>query len=379
MNPRLSSLKKMRYYQSMLVLRLLLLAYSFSVLFFSCGQVKFAGNDTSSETPATPKPPGPVQTFDVSTTLVVIPPNNKLDILLVIDDSNSMLADNLKLAQKLSPFVESLQNSAIDWQMCGTLTRALTTNNVLTWGTSFLWSNYVPASGIKNWVLRPTTNLATVFTNTINTIGAGWNGTDDERAIRAAWSHLYNGDPKASNNSTCYRSDAALSVIAISDEDERSVGGIKALEFYKDEYKPLENEDLPETLLKQVTDTFSDKKRFTFNSIIVKPADTACMAEQDKQGTKSHIGTTYAKLSKLTGGGIGSICDSDFSANLNLFKDIIETSIASFPLQCSPVGDVTASVAPSFTFTYKVQGQSVVFTPALPAGRKLTLTYKCTK
>jgi hypothetical protein len=59
-----------------------------------------------------------------------------------------------------------------------------------------------------------------IFTSTIAAIGAGWAGTDDERAIRAAWQHV---DYAEYNN--CYRPDASIAMIAISDEDERSIGG----------------------------------------------------------------------------------------------------------------------------------------------------------
>jgi hypothetical protein len=358
-----------------------IVAYLFAYL-VACGPVRFSTQENS----ANPVDPGTgttnnVLTRDVLFSTTVNPPNSKLDMLLIIDNSNSMLPDNQKLAAHLSGFVNALQGSTIDWQMCVTTTSTLNVNNTPQWGASILWADYVAPAGVSNWVLKAgTPNLTSIFTDTINSIGAGWVGTDDERGIKAAWWHLWNGDPRYSGNSGCYRNDAALTMIVISDEDERSVGGIAADQYYPNEYQPLENDDLPANLVSQVQDIFGTSKRFSFNSIIVKPDDTACMATQDAQGQKSHYGRKYAELSTTTAGGIGSICDNDFSANLNYFKGAIQTSIASFPLECQPYqGHITFKVNGTTTTAYQmtVQGMSAVFNPGLPTGATLELDYKC--
>ena len=340
----------------------------------SCGQVKFSGGSDPSQNPPVIPPVTPSgQPREVTFSTKVTPPNNMLDILLVIDDSNSMLPDNQKLAQKMATFVTELGASSIDWQMCVTVTRALTVENALTWGASVFWSEYSPAAG-DGWILKPTANLSTVFSKTIDNIGAGWAGTDDERGIKAAWSHF-----SRSATNKCYRPDSAIAVIMISDEDERSVGGIKALEYYADESKLLEDEDKPESLIAQVKKVFGESKRFTFNSIIVKPEDSACMTEQDASGAKSHYGKSYSSMSTLTGGGIGSICAADFSTNLNLFKGIIQETMGSFPLECIPIDTVTTTIEPAFTTTQTIDGPKINFEPKIPAGRQLTLKYKCAK
>ncbi len=346
----------------------------------SCSKVKFA-DSKATPGPSTPTPTPPVQqgTRDVTYTTVVQAPNSKLDITLIIDDSNSMLPENQKLASKLADFVANLQTSSIDWQMCVTVTRALSVNGNPAWGASILWNNYTPATGVSGWVLKPTANLSTIFTNTINTIGAGWTGTDDERGIKAAWWHLYNGDIRVGNNSGCYRSDAALAVILISDEDERSVGGDQAAQFYPNEYKVLESDDLPANLLTQVRDIFGMNKRFTFNSIIVNPGDSTCLAAQDAGGAKSHYGTKYKEMSDMSGGGVGSICADNYSTNLNLFTDSIQDSLASIQLECTPHNNaIEVSVSPAVAgLVSEVKGASVVFTPKIPVGRSVTLKYKC--
>ncbi|MGZ3806377.1 MAG: hypothetical protein ACXVB4_19355, partial [Pseudobdellovibrionaceae bacterium] len=296
---------------------------------------------------ATPTPAGPPRLVTYSS--VVPASSNKVDILLIIDDSGSMKSDQLKLASKLSAFASELESSSVsmDWQMCTTVTRAQLIGDKYYWGASVNWVGYTPASvSIPQYVLKKgTTGLNNIFTQTINAIGAGVPGSGDERAIKAAYYHFYNGDPNASDGSGCYRKDAAVAVIVISDEDERSVGGdctrIKT-NMNEDPASclPLETEDKPESLLGQAKSIFGTNTRFTFNSIIV--ADSACEQIQDttpdENGIRSpsHQGLQYESISKLTNGGVSSICENDFSTNLNLFKDKILNSLSSLTLECSP-------------------------------------------
>ena len=303
----------------------------------------------------------------------VVLSDNKVDILLVVDDSNSMLADNKKLASKLQTFVSDLTSSGIDWNMCSTVTRAqdVAGNGVLYWGASRNWVNYL---GSPKWILKTgATDPNAIFNKTIEAIGAGWAGTDDERGIKAAFWHA-----EYANYNSCYRSDASMAVIVISDEDVRSVAGDATYKYYPDEVQPLEADDLPQNYINKVKQKFGMSKRFTVNSIIVKPNDDVCMAQQDADGSKSHFGFKYAELSSLTNGYVGSICDSDYSQNLNYFKERIVKSLASIPLECAPVGDVDVTLTPALAnVSIKIENNSLVFTPAIPSGYKVDLGYNC--
>ncbi|MGE9744807.1 hypothetical protein AB1A81_02860 [Bdellovibrio bacteriovorus] len=351
----------------------------------ACGPVKFSApsKDDVGTDGKTPDPvPTPGATLrDVHYNSTVQASDNKLDIILVIDDSNSMLPDNRKLAANLSAFITKLQNSNIDWQMCATVTRALpVTDTTNAWGASIYWQKNATASTSLGMVLKKSSNvdLNTVFAHTIEYIGAGYKNSDDERAIKAAYHHVYNGDYHYNPNNGCYRADAGIAYIIISDEDERSIGGDASQQVYAGELKALENEDKPQVFVDYVRSTFGATQRFTVNSIIVKPGDSSCKASQDAGGAKSHYGFKYAELSQLTGGGIGSICDSDYSTNLNLFIDKIKDSLSSVPLECTPVGTVNVTITPSIgTVESRVEGQSIVFSTAVPAGRTIDITYKC--
>ncbi len=299
--------------------------------------------------------------------------DNKVDIVMVVDDSNSMAPDNNKLAGRLQGFVDDLTTSGIDWQMCATVTRAQDVNNngTLYWGASRNWVNYI---GSPQWILKMgASDPYAIFTNTMKAIGAGWAGTDDERGIKAAFWH----SEYAAYN-TCYRSDASLAVILISDEDVRSVGGDASHVHYGSELHQLEADDQPFHYVNKIKQSFGLLKRFTFNSIIVKPGDSACMAEQDTGGSKSHYGYKYNELSQATGGSVGSICAADYSSNLYYFKDRIVNTLSSIPLECTPVGPIDVSVTPTIgAVSVQVVNNTLEFSPAIPAGRTVQIGYNC--
>ena len=59
-----------------------------------------------------------------------------------------------------------------------------------------------------------------------------------------------------------------------------------------------------------------------------------------------------------------------YSSNLYYFKDRIVNTAASIPLECAPVGNVIVTITPSMgSFVATVQNNSLVFNPAIPAGR----------
>ncbi|WP_374029109.1 hypothetical protein [Bdellovibrio bacteriovorus] len=328
-----------------------------------------------------PVPEEQASTVDTSKTIskteVVAYGNKQVDFLLVLDDSNSMLPELKKLAARMSTFVTSLDASNIDWQMCLTTTRGYSANGSLAYGTPLSWNNYVPTTGTPAYLLKKgTPDLNTVFTSTIENTTIGGTNSGDERGIKAAHNSF-----RDSVSHSCYRPGAAVSVIVISDEDERSVGGDPKNVKPNDAsgaYQPLEADDLPQNLLAQAKSSFGDDVRFTFSSIIVKPGDKSCEAEQDQATSPSHAGNVYAEASRLTDGGVGSICDADYSANLNTFKDKIVNSLSHLNLECTPkpktlkvrIGGLDVS-------GLKLDGKILKFSYALIEGTEIDLMYEC--
>jgi hypothetical protein len=220
-----------------------------------------------------------------------------------------------------------------------------------------------------------------VFVNTVNAIGSGNPNSGDERAIKAAYNSFARSSLAVAGGISCYRKDAAVSVIVISDEDERSVGGNPAMVKPQDapgSYQPLEAQDLPANLITEAATVFGASARFTFNSIIVVPGDKACEAYQDEDVSPSHPGYTYQSLSVATGGGVGSICDNDYTANLNTFKDKVINSLSVVNLDCIPVkGSVQVQVDGADFANYTLSDSTVTFTKALSEGTQLMINYEC--
>ena len=339
-------------------------------------------NPTPTTSP-TVSPTGTPSLRDVTYTNTIAPKDYKLDIVLVIDDSNSMLPDNQKLAKRLSNLVAKLDNkdNPIDWQMCATVTRdILLADKSRAWGASIYWQNSdTPTTSLGMVLKKGTSNLSTIFEKTINYIDAGWLNSDDERGIKAAYQHAKNGDLRYNPNNGCYRADSAITYIIISDEDERSIGGDASQQVYANELKTLENEDKPQFFVNHIKSTFGTDRRFTVNSIIVIPGQTACKAAQDAQGAKSHYGFKYQELSKLTGGGVGSICENDYAKNLDLFFAKIKDSLSSVPLECAPYnGNIAVTITPSAgTVQSRIEGMNLVFDTPIQEGRTITLKYQC--
>jgi hypothetical protein len=289
--------------------------------------------------------------------------NKQVDFLLVLDDSNSMLPELKKLSSRLAGFVSTLEASQIDWQMCATTTRASM------FGKDLIWQ------GPQTTVLkRGVSNLSNVFTATIDSIAIGGGDSGDERGIMAASASFKGGG-------SCYRPGAAVSVILISDEDERSVGGDIGRLKPQDaagSFQALEGDDLPSTLMVTAKTKFGLDVRFTFNSIIVKPGDKSCEAEQDIDTSPSHPGAKYSEMSQLSQGGVGSICDADYSGSLNTFKDKVINSLSSLTLKCVPKsGTLKVLVNNVPELNLKLDNKILKFSKSLIEGTRIDLTYDC--
>jgi hypothetical protein len=259
-----------------------------------------------------------------------------VDLLLVIDDSESMKPDAVSLASKLEGFLRKLETYSMDWQLCMT-----TTNYNVDNGSSLAIAGNTRR---ENWILKKgDTNVSGKVIDTIESHPFGSNGSGDERGIASMRAHLM----KAGSNH-CYRPGAAVSVIVISDEDERSVGG--NYDLNDKQYRPIEDVDKPEgyvTLVQQSLKVGASPVAHVVHSIIIQPSDQSCLAEQNVQGYPGYVGTYYHKLSGLTGGSVASICSSDYSNGLSVFAEQIQKSFQRIQLDCQPAAGFQLSTSPS--------------------------------
>ncbi|MFS4458062.1 hypothetical protein [Bdellovibrio sp. HCB2-146] len=336
----------------------------------ACSQVSFTPSPLPDSSLVAPK----TQAY----TEIVAAGNKQVDFLIVLDDSNSMLPELKKLAARMSSFMNSIESSDIDWQMCLTVTRSVSG----AWGQPLAWKNYSPQAGTPVYLLKKgSANLDTIFNDTISQVEIGGSTSGDERAIKATYENFTLGNPDSGSSHGCYRAGAALSVIAISDEDERSVGGncslIKSNDA-ADSCKPLETEDIPANLIAHSKNIFGNDIRFTFNSIIVKPGDKSCEAKQDENASPSHAGYVYSEMSQLTEGGVGSVCDADYNGSLNTFKDKIVNSLNQLALRCLPdPATMKIKINGKSVTNFKVDKKVLKFSQSLIEGTKIDLVYDC--
>jgi hypothetical protein len=197
---------------------------------------------------------------------------------------------------------------------------------------------------------------------------------------------------------------AHFAVIVLSDEDERSVSKLNPCNYSVSADKnncEAVKAAFPTTGLEpqNFVDTFrslNPSKTMNVHSIIVKPTDLACRSAQTGQVPANppvlgFEGYSIAKLSQLTGGIIGNICESNYTNQLQQIGYSIGDDVKSLPFRCRPVddkftvtytntlnGSSTTAAANTYTADF-VTKMTLTINVALDPSTKVTLKYSCLK
>ncbi|MES2966148.1 MAG: hypothetical protein V4760_19875 [Bdellovibrionota bacterium] len=344
-----------------------------TISLFSCAPAKWmenpgAGGNTGSGAPdpinPAPRPSAtPVQGPKAIERFEQDQNANKIDILIVNDDSSSMEEEQKKMAERFGSFVSAL--STIDYRI------AMTTTDLQTpkWNQN---GRIMEWSGTGTKVLTPKTpNAEGAFRSTIKrneTIGCRQrsSGKDcpsgNEEPLRAT---LLAIDQRANANKDLFRVGVDFVVVVLSDEDELSDGPVTAT-------KPIEVTEGFEA-------AFGVSKRLAVHGIIVKPGDVACKAEQEKQIKEpggAFYGQHVSELAALTNGTTGSICATDYAKNLSAISDQVRKLVSSFDLQKEPLeGSVEVNLTPNDTIAFHVEGKRVIFARPPNAGTRVEISY----
>lgn len=280
---------------------------------------------------------------------------NKVDVLVVIDNSGSMDTERAALGNRLKSFLDPL--SGLDWRLC------VTSSDVGAHkGQPIKFQN-----GSK-FLSSATTDAEAQFLDLMVNVAKG---SGDEQPVKAQNSAFANPD------SSCYRSDAALVSVSLTDEDERSTGGYAKYDSH-DQFRELTALNLPSSVLDTVRATWGRQKVFSAHSIVIKSGDTACYDQQSAQNHNVYYGTRLEQLAALTDGKVGNICASDYSAQLQGIGNQVRTTTAALTLQCVPLSMPTVTLPPAYASTQVTQsGDKLYFNPELPAGVSVTLSYMC--
>ena len=282
-------------------------------------------------------------------TKILTTKKEQLDMLLVIDNSGSMRPKSTQLAERLEGFVNLLENSSIDWQMCLTTTDSNDNGQHISW-----------VGGNSGYILKKSSGrLNKIFIDTIASLfSSSYGRSSVEKGIRAM---NFSVKDKSSN---CYRDKAALSVIVISDEDEASFG--ISSRFYD---KKINS---PESFIQTVRNNFSPGKRLSVNSIVVVPGGLI------KEGTWEKVGKEYIRLSNLTGGSVQDIGLNDYTIALDDIYKKIYQSLNGYTLSCAPKGKPKVTVDDRDYSRYvTVVDNRIIFDTAVTGPATIRGTYYC--
>jgi len=227
---------------------------------------------------------------------------SRVDVLWVVDDSGSMAPRQEALARSFQSFIELFSRGKIDFRI------AITTTDIFKVAGAF--------KGTPK-ILTPTTpSLATAFANNIR---VGITGSPYEAGLQAAQLALEKqaatnqpkldaiasckaacsraGDPPlcaetclTSNPIDFMRPDAYLYLIFVSDEEDESSQDVRYYWRSFETAKGIGNDGTVTT--------------------------AAIMGDVPTNGCGATPGARYKALSDLTGGEVGSICETNFSATL---------------------------------------------------------------
>jgi hypothetical protein len=209
----------------------------------------------------------------------------KIDILWVVDNSNSMAVNQQDLGQSFESFINNLISTGVDYHI-GVITTDPGDNGVLHSGNSS-----------TRFITNETSDSSNTF---LENVEVGIAGSAIERAfestalalgVGAGWEA---GDVPIPPNEDFLRPDASLFIIMVSDEDDKSFGPVGYFKRLFETYKSSGNDGLISI------------------SAIVGDEEEGCYQEN---GGSAFPGDRYIELAQETGGLVTSIC-SDFSQSL---------------------------------------------------------------
>jgi hypothetical protein len=255
-----------------------------------------------------------------------------LDLVLVIDNSQSMKEEQTNLSTKLEPLLEYVGTS--DWRI-----------NVVTTSPKDGCSRAIIAKGDADPLAK--------FREAVN---AGTAGDSNEQGIRMAVEAL----SCAATDWT--RTGSTVAVLIVSDEDNCSNNGRGCSAPYNS----------PTYLTKHLTEVMGRKLGVDARvyGIYWKP-DTTCKSGQSK-------GYQYESVITETGGAWGSICDSDYTPTLRTISQNVASLLKSqFLLSAVPTpGSVHVTVNGAEMATgWSVDNKTLTFTDVPPNGASIAVDY----
>lgn len=304
---------------------------------------------------------------------------NKVDILVVDDNSRSMKYEQESMASRVSNFLAILRG--LDWRIAVTTTDPTETPSVNTTNPKSKSGMKAPANSknvypyVSDGLFLPISGLPGQFYIDSSmgsseaqerlglTLQRSESGSGSEQAINATYRSIERGVLDSANNPVqhnFFRDGANFAVVTISDEDE-SANGVR---------------NDPQGLISLVHDAFNGQKAFSWHSIITIPKDEKCLKDHG-----ATYGERYYQLSLLTGGLIGSVCAKDYAGQLVGIANKIRELVKTMTLSCQPLAQYPITVSKDgqpYSGAFVVEGVNLRFDAELLPG-SYSIDYQCLK
>lgn len=254
------------------------------------------------------------QSFDLPPASVeygqVVTYNRKVDILIMVDNSSSMLQYQNKFSAQVPDMLNRLNAIGMDYQI------GVTTSDMRSAGTGG------QLFGNPKYITKNTPNAAALLQNMIR---VGESGSDLERGISSVY-QLLQPSYLAGEGAGFIRKDALLGLVFLTNEDDYSQNAVADYKAYFDTIKPLYK---------------GNQRGWIANFIGVLSIDGDCQTTPDFK----EAGLRYMALATASGGVKESICRSSLSNAIRSIGARIEQVLTEFYLQRRPVVDsITVSI-----------------------------------
>jgi len=227
-------------------------------------------------------------------------PTNEVDILWVIDNSQSMADEQYKVASEFDSFISSIEETGLEFHI-GVMTTDM--DNLDQRG------QLVHGEGEPVYLAPDTPDYEALFAQRVQ---VGIDGSDREKGIDAAYQAL--SEPLVSSvNDGFLRSGATLSIIYVSDENDCTDHG--ALDGYHEQLACYDHSDelVP---LRELIDDYRNLRRD--REAQARMLVSAVVGPEIIDNCDGAVpGFRYDTMADAFGGLIGSICEEDFSGIMN--------------------------------------------------------------
>jgi hypothetical protein len=227
--------------------------------------------------------------------------NNKVDIVLMVDNSSSMVQYQNKFANEVPQMIASLNSMGLDYHIAVVTSDMRSAGN----GGRFIGSPRYLTSG--------SSNLVQTLQSRVN---VGQNGSDLERgleSLKAVMQPAY----LQGEGAGFFRDDALLAMIVLTNEDDYSAESTNSFIDYFDTLKPP---------FKGTT------KAWTMNFIGVVSIGGECSTTADFK----EAGLRYMALSDYTGGIKESVCKSSLATAVSNVRARIVEILSEYYLDRTP-------------------------------------------